>query len=352
MMNRNKITALFRSACLLTLSAFTFVSFSGITALADSDRWESTTYRNEDNNIHIDFEELRVVLPSDWAGKCQMGVSEDSVAFYHTTSRQQCTEEFGYPCGGLLFAVNFSEDLEFMVHPNYELIGRVADGYYYASFPTDVQGYMNDAETLAEYGELHNDIEWVKANYSITVEELPMNSGVDLSAEYIFPTSNSEYLTEADLAGLTKSEIQMAINEVYARHHRKFVLKEVQDHFNSKSWYTGTIEAADFNVNVMNQYEGTNINLMVECMKTAPDTRAEVPAPAAAAGTADAYGQIIESGSGYFIIRQEDGSSIQFWYDHNKLADMGLSESDLATGSVVSLIYDLEEYEALEILVF
>ena len=341
------------AAYFLTLSAFTLASFSSMTALADSDRWENTTYRNKENNIHIDFEELRVVLPADWAGKCQMGVSDDSVSFYHTTSRQQCTEEYGYPCGGLLFAVNFSEDLEFMVHPNYELIGRVADGYYYASFPTDVQGYMNDAETLAEYGDLHDDIDWIKANYSITGEELPMNSGggIDLTAEYIFPTSNSEYLTEADLAGLTKSEIQMAINEIYARHNRKFVLKEVQDHFNSKSWYIGTIEAADFNVNVMNQYEGANINLMVECMKTAPDTRAESVA-AEAAGTADAYGQIIESGSGYFIIRQEDGTRIQFWYDHNKLAGMGLSEGDLATGAVVSLIYDTEEYEALEILIF
>lgn len=351
MMNRTKLTALFRSACILTLSAVTFVSSFGMTALADSDRWESTTYRNKENNIHIDFEELRVVLPSDWAGKCQMGVSENSVSFYHTISREQCTEELGYPCGGLLFAVNFSEDLEFMVHPNYELIGRVADGYYYASFPTDVQGYMNDAETLAEYGDLHNDIEWIKANYSITGEEIPMNTGIDLTAEYIFPTSNSAYLTANDLAGMTKSEIQMAINEIYARHHRKFVLKEVQDHFNSKSWYTGTIEAADFNVNVMNQYEGANINLMVECMKTAPDTREEVPV-VTAAGTADAYGQIIESGSGYFIIRQEDGSRIQFWYDHSKLADMGLSEADLESGAVVSLIYDTEEYEALDILVF
>lgn len=339
------------AAFLLALSAVTFASLSGMTALADSDRWESTTYRNKENDIHIDFEELRVVLPSDWAGKCQMGVSDNSVSFYHTASREQCTEEFGYPCGGLLFAVNFSEDLEFMVHPNYELIGRVADGYYYASFPTDVQGYMNDAETLAEYGELHNDIEWIKANYAITAEELPMSSGIDLTAEYIFPTSNSEYLTEADLIGMTKSELQMAINEIYARHHRKFVLKEVQDHFNSKSWYTGTVEAADFNVNVMNQYEGANINLMVECMKTAPDTREENLA-VAAANTADAYGQIIESGSGYFIIRQEDGSRIQFWYDLNKLAGMGLSEADLETGAVVSLIYDPEEYEALEILVF
>ena len=339
------------SAYLLTLSAFTLASFSGMTALADSDRWENTTYRNEENNIHIDFEELRVVLPADWAGKCQMGVSDDSVSFYHTASREQCTAEYGYPCGGLLFAVNFSEDLEFMVHPNYELIGRVEDGYYYASFPTDVQGYMNDAETLAEYGELHDDIEWVKSNYSITGVELPMNSGIDLTAEYIFPTSNSAYLTEADLAGMTKSEIQMAINEIYARHHRKFVLKEVQEHFNSKSWYTGTVEAADFNVNVMNQYEGANINLMVECMKTAPDTREE-NAAVAEANTADAYGQIIESGSGYFIIRQEDGSRIQFWYDLNKLSGMGLSEGDLEAGAVVSLIYDTVEYEALEILVF
>ena len=66
---------------------------------------------------------------------------------------------------------------------------------------------------------------------------------------------------------MSADEIQMAITEIYARHHRTFVLQEVQDYFNSKSWYSGTIEAADFDVSVMNTYECANINLMVDYLK-------------------------------------------------------------------------------------
>ena len=79
-------------------------------------------------------------------------------------------------------------------------------------------------------------------------------------------------MSESDLVLLDADRIQMAINEIYARHHRKFVLKEVQDYFNTKSWYSGTIEAADFDTNVMNDYEAANINLMVKVMndKKAP----------------------------------------------------------------------------------
>lgn len=260
-------TGVLSAAVLLSLT-----SLSGMTAFAEETaalgkaRWENTTKRNENSDIVIDFEEVQVILPADWGGKCQMGLSEDSVAFYHTASRKNWTEELGYPAGGWLFTVHFSEELDFLDFPSIDILGRVEDGYYYASFPTDVQGYMNDTAILEEYGSMHNDLDWIRANYSITGEELPMDDV--LSAEYIFPTSDSAYLTEEDLAGMTKDEVQMAINEIYARHHRKFVMENVQEYFNSKSWYTGTVEAAEFDTSVMNQYEGANINLMVNYMST------------------------------------------------------------------------------------
>ena len=58
-------------------------------------------------------------------------------------------------------------------------------------------------------------------------------------SEYIFPNSDSEYLKKSDLKGMSKSEINLAKNELYARHGRKFKSKELQEYFNSKSWYHG-----------------------------------------------------------------------------------------------------------------
>lgn len=47
----------------------------------------------------------------------------------------------------------------------------------------------------------------------------------------------------------------------------KFAMKEVQDYFNSKSWYNGYIEPNDFDVSVMNSYESQNIGLLVKWME-------------------------------------------------------------------------------------
>ena len=60
--------------------------------------------------------------------------------------------------------------------------------------------------------------------------------------DYIFPDSDSRYLTDADLEGYSSSELELAKNEIYARHGRQFVTDYIADYFNSKSWYQGTID--------------------------------------------------------------------------------------------------------------
>lgn len=57
--------------------------------------------------------------------------------------------------------------------------------------------------------------------------------------DYILPDSSAKRLSEADLDGMNADELQMTINEIYARHHRKFVTKSIQQYFDEKSWYSG-----------------------------------------------------------------------------------------------------------------
>lgn len=82
------------------------------------------------------------------------------------------------------------------------------------------------------------------------------------TGDYIFPNSSTTYLTRADLAGLSQEQLRLARNEIYARHGRKFKTKELQDYFNSKSWYTGTIESNAFKDDYLNAYEKENIKLI------------------------------------------------------------------------------------------
>ena len=80
--------------------------------------------------------------------------------------------------------------------------------------------------------------------------------------DYILPESNSRYLTDADVSGLTLQQLNYAKNEIYARHGRKFDSKELQNYFGSKSWYNGTVNEADFKETVFNEYEKKNAEFL------------------------------------------------------------------------------------------
>lgn len=80
----------------------------------------------------------------------------------------------------------------------------------------------------------------------------------------IFPLSSSSYLDESDLDGLSKEECRIARNEIYARHGRMFTDEALQSYFDSKDWYDGYIEPEDFDESVLNEYEISNRNLIVE----------------------------------------------------------------------------------------
>ena len=82
------------------------------------------------------------------------------------------------------------------------------------------------------------------------------------SDDYILPESNSRYLTDADVAGLSLKEINYAKNEIYARHGRKFDSKELRDYFNGKEWYTGKIDPKKFSDKVFNKYEKKNASFL------------------------------------------------------------------------------------------
>lgn len=337
-MKKNKLRGIFAAAALGILSVFT------VTAEAAPERWTSETSRDADNNICIQFRDVQVLLPESWSGICQMGTSESSAAFYQTKSRQLWTDELGFANGGWLFSINFSQDDSYTDNPNYMTIGYTPEGTYYATFPTDLQAYTDDSEAYNEFLSMSNDIAWIRSHITLTAD----GSAASSDGDYIFPQSSGAYLSESDLDGMSADQIQMAINEIYARHNRKFVIQGIQDYFNSKPWYSGTIEAEDFDVSVMNEYEGANISLMVERLNGASSQTSS----AQSAETDDAYGMIIESGDGYFRLRQEDGSTVQLWYDGDRIAELGLSADDFTAGAIASVIYDTESYEAVSILIW
>ena len=80
--------------------------------------------------------------------------------------------------------------------------------------------------------------------------------------DYLLPESNSRFLTEADLSGLSHEQLCFARNEIFARHGRIFQTPQIASYFSSKSWYRGTVPGDKFDESVLNQYEWTNINFI------------------------------------------------------------------------------------------
>lgn len=103
-------------------------------------------------------------------------------------------------------------------------------------------------------------------------EEPYQSSEITFSEEYVFPYSDTHYLTEYDVGAKTKGELRIARNEIYARHGRKFNDKNLQNYFDSKSWYIGYIEPDSFvESDVLNEVEKENIRLIKAAEEAAPE---------------------------------------------------------------------------------
>jgi len=100
----------------------------------------------------------------------------------------------------------------------------------------------------------------------LTSDDSPNNDAITTSNEYILPFSSSRSLTDDDLRHLTRVELRLARNEIYARYGRVFRDADLQGYFDSKSWYANirklplgedpTISALEFaNIELIQSYE-------------------------------------------------------------------------------------------------
>ena len=137
----------------------------------------------------------------------------------------------------------------------------------------------NKVESKKNEEELNNKNEAVdskKIENNDKIEDNPVEEEIEeniedtANADYIIPYSDTRYLSQQDLMGMNKGTLRTARNEIYARYGRKFKAKDLQDYFNSKSWYHPTIEADQFTDNMLSETEKHNANLIKEAEAEAP----------------------------------------------------------------------------------
>lgn len=112
-----------------------------------------------------------------------------------------------------------------------------------------------------EVTEAESGARWSAACDDVLQREDPANW------EYIFPDSDSRYLTREEVEELSTEELRLARNEIFARLGRRFTDPELNTYFREKYWYMGTIDAEDFDSNLdslLNEYEAANAALIAE----------------------------------------------------------------------------------------
>lgn len=106
-----------------------------------------------------------------------------------------------------------------------------------------------------------SDIEKKNIEY-LKEAENKLTGSASPESDYMIPASSSRRLTESDFAGLSNRQLELARNEIYARHGRKFHSQDLQEYFNSKSWYRGRYEPEEFSETLLSEIEKYNIELI------------------------------------------------------------------------------------------
>ena len=93
-------------------------------------------------------------------------------------------------------------------------------------------------------------------------------SAIAIPCKYYVEVSRAalaERLTREDLQGMTKEQLRLARNELFARYGTIFGVADLADYFGSKSWYTAKISFDEFYENVeMNEIEEANLALILQ----------------------------------------------------------------------------------------
>ncbi|MBR2835831.1 MAG: YARHG domain-containing protein [Coriobacteriales bacterium] len=81
----------------------------------------------------------------------------------------------------------------------------------------------------------------------------------------VLPQSSSVLLTNADVSNLSRYQLYIARNEIYARHGYIFAQQDLRDYFAQKIWYQPSIPADQFDDDTLLSYiEETNIGKILE----------------------------------------------------------------------------------------
>lgn len=241
------------------------------TAGSETEAQTEVAVQTEATATTLNYTDFTVTLPADWKGKYGITQQSNFYIFY-----QQSSKALGY--NGTLFTIGKYTDMSYQDLPSYRVLGMGGGAAYVLMLPTDVQYAQNNEAAQKEYTAMASEINQIAAGIQILVTgDGPQTEAIQIqeqtqaqaqadSSEYILQESSERALTDADVQGMSYDDLQMAINEIYARHGRIFGTESIQQYFEGKSWYQGTTDADHFSDSVFSSVENQNIQFLLKKM--------------------------------------------------------------------------------------
>lgn len=193
------------------------------------------------------WQEITITVPDSWKDKYEVQEDENGFSFFQKASMEK-EKGMGYICGFSRF-----EGPVFDL-PGVTPVAFTKDTMYALTVPTDVSYYLEDEAIAKEYQELASYVMAMAQSVHVDKEEVAYNP-----QEYELPMSDVYPLRENDLVNMNDNQLWIARNEIFARHGLTFKNEYLQEHFNSCSWYEGTVASGEIDESVLTDVEKENL---------------------------------------------------------------------------------------------
>lgn len=149
-----------------------------------------------------------------------------------------------------------------------EVIYNTGTGRYLMTFVTGNTKYYANVSAGSTTEQVKNKTYTITAEP--TAEKYNGNTVYEITTltkydgDYLLPNSGTKLLTNDDIKGMSKYDLALARNEIYARHGRKFQTAEYSNYFSGKSWYSinPNYNYSDDNGN-LNEIEAKNVQFLL-----------------------------------------------------------------------------------------
>lgn len=251
--SKGKKNAVIITICvIITLAALGFIAYCLIGGLGKNNENNSTTSPTEtETTVQSTTQKSTTVPPTT--------VAPTTVAVDKTV-----TPVVGY---GYSYAKKLLEQEGFTVEiGDYAYSEEWPEGYVIAQSPSgDTNAKSGTVVTLdISLGLIEPETTVAPTEEPVQETKAQQNQSSKTNNSYIFSNSSSSYLSKADISALSNNNLNIALNEIYARRGRIFKDPALSSYFNSQAWYTPKYTQAEFDKNVtFNDYEQKNLQLMI-----------------------------------------------------------------------------------------